>query len=354
MLIPARTDKKTTMKSCFQTAKWLALPVAILSLSSQPSRALTYNIDNSDLMLCFRLTTQLGASYVVEVDLGSVQNYLSMPIGTSTNLTPAFYTPSQLDDAFANVNGGAGNYANVVFSAFACDYDTAFSYPDQLYTYWVTDPRVNPAVQTTPFARQNRTATSGLTTQIDTVGIDVGNSSQGYSPTHSAGADNTSTACLIPTGLSDDYTSQVKSGNFGGDSPISVENVSPDPFNSPIVSDFYISVATTFQDPFANNSTTGSADLVGYFTFNPDGSTDFTRAVPRPNLTITQTNDVNTITFKTASTATYYLAYTNEAGLSAPLSTWPTSPTTITGDSTVHHFTDTTTDPNRFYVVIAR
>jgi hypothetical protein len=57
------------------------------------------------------------------------------------------------------------------------------------------------------------------------------------------------------------------------------------------------------------------------------------------------------ISFGTTNGATYALRYTNSAGLSTPVTNWPIAAGTISGDGLNHTFTNSSTDPNRFYRV---
>ena len=98
--------------------------------------------------------------------------------------------------------------------------------------------------------------------------------------------------------------------------------------------------------------------LKGFFTLGSDGSLTFTPASsvapPAPFLRISRLGNVNTISFLTTNGATYNLYYTNSTGLgTAPVTSWPTSPTSITGNNATNSFSDTTSDPNRVYRVSA-
>jgi hypothetical protein len=46
---------------------------------------------------------------------------------------------------------------------------------------------------------------------------------------------------------------------------------------------------------------------------------------------------------------TYTLYYTNASGLTAPVTNWIASPTTVVGNGNTNVLTDTSTDANRFY-----
>jgi len=121
-----------------------------------------------------------------------------------------------------------------------------------------------------------------------------------------------------------------------------------------VVSDLYQSVPTGSTDP-NSGKTTGAAYYVGYFTLNPDGTMTFTRASAasptQPVLTISRAGTTSTISLATANGTTYTLFYTNSSGLTQPVSTWPSSPTTLSGDGTTKSFSDTTSDPDRVYRV---
>jgi len=81
-------------------------------------------------------------------------------------------------------------------------------------------------------------------------------------------------------------------------------------------------------------------------------------AFPQPTIVsnTTVTAYITTISFTTATNAsyttngfTYVLHYTNSAGLTSPVETWPASTNTVLGDGAIHSIQDISTDPNRFY-----
>ena len=80
-------------------------------------------------------------------------------------------------------------------------------------------------------------------------------------------------------------------------------------------------------------------------------------AFPQPVIVsnTTVTAYITTISFTTTNGSyttngfTYVLHYTNSAGLTAPVSTWPASTNTVLGDGAIHTIQDISTDPNRFY-----
>jgi hypothetical protein len=97
--------------------------------------------------------------------------------------------------------------------------------------------------------------------------------------------------------------------------------------------------------------------LLGEFCLAANGVLTFTAASsapPAPALSISRDGSVSMISFLGSNTVTYTLAYTNSSGLTAPVSTWPTKPGAILGNSSTTNFTDTTTASDRFYRVRAQ
>ncbi len=73
---------------------------------------------------------------------------------------------------------------------------------------------------------------------------------------------------------------------------------------------------------------------------------------PAPKIvSIVRTGGISTISFTTTNgTFTYTLYYTNSAGLTAPLTNWAASTTTLVGNGNTNSLSDTTAaTTNRFY-----
>jgi hypothetical protein len=150
--------------------------------------------------------------------------------------------------------------------------------------------------------------------------------------------------------------SQPNSGNL--------ENTTPTGFTGSIRSDLYeVRPLTDAQghpivDP--HTGTSGLAYYVGYFELTSAGALSFKReaastAPPPPQiLSLTRAGTSSTIYFTTVSGATYTLFYTDAAGLTTPITSWNSSPTTIVGNGNTGSLTDTTSDAVRFYRVGAR
>jgi hypothetical protein len=328
------------MKKYNKYLRGLAL-VAIAALASMPeAHALTYTNSNLDAMLCFRETTT-SHPLDLEVNIGSITNYIALPIGTTTNISQ--YTPSQLTDAV-----GSSDYSGVKFSVLACaHFGSPANYPITGDTLYATKARLVPSVQSAPFGRSGDTALVQAGGKIYSLGIQAAN----YSGQQAAGPDNTATAVGISPGNTlQSCEAYLGSGNLAGTySP--VEALAPSTFSSPIVADLYENVPTGSPDPLNGNATSGSVSYIGYFTFNTDGTTTFTRSTTRVSLTITQNAGVNSISFFSYPGINYTLYETNIGGLSMPLSTW-TPLSTISGAvGGITNFTDASADPGRVYAV---
>jgi hypothetical protein len=72
---------------------------------------------------------------------------------------------------------------------------------------------------------------------------------------------------------------------------------------------------------------------------------------PSPVLSIVRSGNTSTISFSSANGSIYTLHYTNVAGLAAPSPSWPSLPSTISGDGNNKYFIDTTSDAERVYRV---
>jgi len=161
-----------------------------------------------------------------------------------------------------------------------------------------------------------------------------------------------------------DVNSDTNSTLQGSWNQNNLEISTPASFTTCIVSDLYEvrpqtdSVGRPVTDPHTGQ-TTGPAYYVGYFQFCPDGTMTFFRASgstppPPPQLTVTRDGTTNYISFPSANGAVYTLYYTNSSGLTRPVSTWPNSPSTITGAGSFKTFTNSPGDAERFYRVGAQ
>lgn len=303
-----------------------------------------------DLLLGFRKTGDNQGSYELVADLGAVTNFTALAPGTVKNIDTARISPTQLSDAFSDFN-------NLQWSAFACFQGAGSWSGFPASTLWVTVPRPDFNTQSQPPQRDNSGPQQGARNAM----LGVGNGAAAISMNLTSNIDCTAFLVREPVGGSQALTkfignqSDSTASDFGGNLGFYVENITPDPFNTPMRSDFYQSCNIGDTDP-NTHTTTGDAYYVGYFQLNTDGTMTFTRAsgtVAQPTLTVTRSGNTSKISFTAVAGATYTLLYTNSAGLTAPVANWPAVPATVTGSGPTN-FTDTTTDAFRFYRVKAQ
>ena len=241
------------------------LPIALLAtaaLSGAASlQAQSFNYADRDLMLVFAQT----GSPNLEVDIGSVLNYVNAAPGTILNITQ--YTVSQLNSAYP----GLGNLNFAVIGAVRPGAGDA-TYPQN--TLWLTAPRANVNTTALPWVSKSNSGQSIVSSTINGI---AGNGSIAGSKPWSAGTalnpiSNTSTAVIIPSSDPNSYTQLAGlvgnlNNTFGQGS---IENTTPSVFSGLIRSDFYQMVPGS-----------GNGVLKGFFDFHSDGTTTFT-AVPEP------------------------------------------------------------------------
>jgi hypothetical protein len=214
-------------------------------------------------------------------------------------------------------------------------------------TIWVTSPR--PDIYTPGPVWQNASSGTlgGAASQIDAIGFDAtvyGNGQPG-------GPNNTPSGILIPPASQYAYSHLISGrGNYDGTFAGDVENLTPLDFDTaglPSRSVLYR------LEPDAYPHAAGT--LIGYFDFNPDGTLTFTAGPPPEQVTISNISylgSVTVVTFPTVNLVGYRLRYTDSAGLTTPISSWPIGSSLI-GDGTTRSLQDTRSTPNRYYVVEA-
>lgn len=154
----------------------------------------------------------------------------------------------------------------------------------------------------------------------------------------------------------------------GAGQHLSVDPTVPNSWNAQTINP---TLPTQYKNVYLDPTTAGSTSLtlyrtkadssapviLGSFSLGTNGVVTYTplsSGPSAPTLIITRSGNTSSISFLSASSATYTLYLTNSTGLTAPASTWPSLVGTITGDGTIKTFTDTTTDRNRFYRVKAQ
>jgi hypothetical protein len=300
------------------------------------------------------------------VNIGNVTNFLAVSAGSTIPVTA--YSTTQLGNAFPNFN----NLQWSVFSAAQATsaWTNSFGvFPSS--TIWYTLPSTNVSTQTAPPIRLSHPNQGSLDQQMQGVGQGATSISIALGTPSTNNTTNLVREATALDGSSstlDDYISDLNNpsvGDFNGQIiTYTIENTTPASFSSAQRVDFYQSVASssklggTFIDPITG-TTNGPAYFFGYFILSPSGTMTFTRATatvtppPAPVLTITRTNTTSYISFGTTNGATYNLIFTTLPGITSPRSSWTSVGSSITGTGSRTNFTDTTTDPGRFYSVTA-
>jgi len=256
---------------------------------------------NGDLILGFTATTGND----IEFDLGPASSLVS---GDSWNLSSILGSFN-----LATVNWGVVGTTNISGTRLSC-----LTYNDTLYG--------------------NNLPTLGgvgAWTNIKTANTAIYNNAF-----TSAGVHN---AATIAASSSASWNSETANPTLGNQ--YQNENVNPN-FTGEGTVDFWV-----------QNEATETNSVLGTFSLSASGVVTYkTNSVvvvpPAPNIvSIVRTNGISTISFTTANGAfTYTLYYTNSAGLTAPLTSWAASTTTLVGNGNTNSLTDTTAaTTNRFY-----
>jgi hypothetical protein len=344
------------------TRKWMyrfGLTMLGMLAMLETGNAQTFTYTNNDLLLGFRKTGSFQETYEVVANIGKATIYSQAAPGAS--FTVPNFTLSQLTPgSFANLNHL--NWAVVGFSR--TNLGTVLpGYMNNIL--WLTVPRSSPGVQSTPPTRLSYSAQGGLVAPQIT---GIGNNAIYLSSQSGSNQFNAPKFIREPVNDPADLTSYMGGLSSPSDSNLrdtwtqnNLEISTPASFASCLISDLYevwpINESHGFPvtDPHTG-LTSGPAYYVGYFQFCPDGTMTFVRAStttlpPAPQLTVTRDGTTNYISFPSANGAVYALYYTNNTGLTQPISTWPTSPTTITGDGSIKTFTNSPGDAERYYRV---
>jgi len=157
---------------------------------------------------------------------------------------------------------------------------------------------------------------------------------------------NTATAVTIPASsiYCGGYSGLGILGNYLGTFQGVVENTTPAAFT--------YGTAPSRSDLYELQPGSGPGIYRGYFELGTDGSMTFTAGYyPSPNLSIATNSGNANISFQSSWGWTYSLYYTNAAGLSSPVSTWPVLSTTIVGDGNVDQFQMPVSGTTMFYAV---
>ncbi len=337
-------------KRTFGRAASLGLLSLLALLEHVEAQTFVYN--NNDLVLGFRKAGVYQENNEVVVNIGQASNYVSAANGTVINITN--FSLAQL------VPGSYSSLDHLSWSVVG--WYTGTTYPGYpTYTLWVTVPRTSFNVQTAPATRLDRASQQTIRAQIASI---FANASFISSDLVTSNAYNT--VSLVREAIAT-YPTHILSVFMAGkiDNTLgtlqdnwpegNLEAATPGGFSGSVRSDLYEVRPTNDQsgnpivDP--HMGTSSQAYYVGYFQLNSDGTMTFTKEARAPTVSFSRSGGNSTITFPTVGGVTYTLYYTNTDGLGTPVSTWPSSPTTINGDTTTQSFQDVTSDPNRVYRV---
>jgi hypothetical protein len=309
-----------------------------------------FSDQSRDLILTFRKTGFDGGtvgSVVFEVDLGQASTYYGATPGSSIPVT-AYNPTAQLGNTslFDSLN-------DLSWSVGGCVPNTGDSgdASKPTRTLWVTDPRLDPNTPASAWVRHSGYTQGTADSHIVAI---LANAQTWANSAAPDSVTNTPTAVAIPAGNGNNASGSLGAlGNYLGTFQGDVENTTPSDFafaGSPSRSDFY-----ELQPDSTGTSPAGT--YLGYFELGTDGSMTFyalplVQTYPAPTLSVSTDGAGNVfVSFPSTANGTYSLYYTNAAGLTAPVSTWPVVSTNIIGDGTVKSFQQTASGTGTFYSV---
>lgn len=329
-----------------RTAVLLSSALGLLLLARDIRATTVFAYAPRDMILTFR---QAGALNDLEVDIGQVSTYSNAAVGTTNPVSQ--YTTAQFANAFSSVDSLSWSIA--AFVPFNGD-GISSSIPNS--TLWVTAPRIfGPSKPAAAVVEESAYAQGSVADKMNSIAAEAVFYS-GETPTNANA--NAPGLILIPVGSGFEAGYFLgANGNYGNYFWDNVENTTPATFDTdglPSRSDLY----QLYPD---STKTKPAGTYLGYFELETNGSMVFVRqnapstVPPAPVATaaVSVANNVATaaISFATSPGATYTLYYTNSAGLTAPVNTWPSVSTNIIGDGTIQSFQQVSTDTDRYYII---
>jgi len=310
--------------------------LAAVALSQSAVEAAPFLYRNGDVVIGFRKS---GATYDLEINLGSVTNFINAPAGST--ITNTNVTASILKQLFGT------NVDNVEFGAIACarigDASTNIA---PASTVWATSPRANSMVRSDPWLRFSASVLGNAAAKVES----IGNNATNYSAIDlggTASATNTASLVVVADSSPESYNTFMGAGNIGGTFQGLVEQLTPASFSSGSVA-----VRSDFYDIRPGS---GNATYLGYFQLTPAGVFTFNAAGgfdPNPiTMAVGRTNTVNTILFNTDSGYHYTLYYTNSPGLTATISQWGSLTPVVGTGSPMSINDDSAGATNRVYII---
>jgi hypothetical protein len=332
--------KIMNLKQILFPQRAILLPI-ILAVAGSAYAGFTYNA--RDLVLGFRVDG--GGDYEMTINAGPVSTFYSLPVGQT--ITVSNITPSLLTSTFGDLN-------NLDWSA-AADVRTNGDASFPIQTDWVTQQRTDLNTQSTPWPTRSQFSQANANAKIDGIAGSPDLGAVSYGGQVPTGPTNTATLVVIPGGLSPyAYSTFVGNGNYNNTFPGVVEASTGPTFTT----DGQVVRADLYQ--LKPSSPNGVGTYLGYFEFNTNGVMTYTSGpsggitVPRPGITgVTRVGTTTTVIFTTVNGGQYSLRYTNNAGLKAPVSTWPVAGSPISGNGSTNSISDVTGDAQRFYSISA-
>ena len=325
------------MKQSYLPKAVLLSAVFTAAVSAQAQTGFQYH--DRDLLLGFRQPGGSSASDLV-VNLGQASVYYNLAPGA--NLTISNYTIANLNAAFP------GGLDGLYWSVGGDVHDSASDTNHPLYTLWVTAPRANLNVQSTPWTPKSLYQQGPTCSKV----TGIGNNAATYGGTVPAGTNNSTAQISISPTSTYSYTSLIGgAGNYSGTFQGNVEQTTPFGFAGGGVA--------VRADLYQLIPSAGSSKYVGYFELATSGAMSFTAAsavtsLPQPIITsIVQNGGTNVISFNTVTNGIYSLLATNQAGFAAPRSAWPVVTGPVTGNGGIKTLTDSSADPVRYYSIKA-
>jgi hypothetical protein len=274
---------------------------------------------DGDVLLIFR---ERGFNDV-EFDLGSINQFLGQPNGTTTVVTN--WDVALVTNVFAPDLTGV----SVITAATE-------SWTNSSKIAWLSGPLPNTtAYNVTPSAWQ-----SGLWSIIDSIGtrpVTYG-IPQAEGTAYSIDPGGPYAIASYDNIVSSDGAHISSISKFGGNSPFIVETQIPGSF------EFWgIQPSTGVPKP--------ADGLVGTFTVTASGTLTFVAGPPPPVISgLNVTSGISTVSFATVIGGQYWLAATNVLG--APISQWPLVSGPIPGNGNNTSLTQTNENANTFYSVV--
>ena len=293
-----------------------------------------FNYTDRDLLLTFRKIQPGDVGTVdLEVDIGQASTYYNASPGSSFQITT--YDPNNQLIALLSDADGLGNLGWSIAGCVSPTQDNGSDPSKPTDTLWVTAPCVDPNTPAPAWVEKSIYQQGPVALKITSI---LNNAATWGESTHTDSVTNTATVAAIPTSsqqADNNLLSDIGNlGSFWGN----IENTTPSTFST-----------STFATPARSDlyelkPGSGNGTFLGYFLLGTDGTLTFNApsavvSFPAPTLTITNDGAGNVdISYQSTAGGTYTLYYTSINNITAPISTWSTASSTITGDGTVQTF----------------